>query len=94
MKKLTAQVSDNMKLLQGIGKEFEKAEAVRSKVDETLSKVVDTGIRALIDRNLVKELCNKYQRPENCKALVVPKINKELWTTTSLAKRSKEQDKM
>ena len=60
------QVSDNMKLLQDLSKEFEKTEAVGEKVDETLSKVVDTGIRAQIDRNLAKELCGKYQRPENC----------------------------
>ena len=39
----------------------------------------------MIDRNLAKGLCSKYKRPENCKALVVPKINKELWNTTSLA---------
>ena len=31
----------------------------------------------MIFRNIAKELCNKYQRPENCQALVVAKINKE-----------------
>ena len=36
------QVSDNMKLLQDFSKEFEKTEAVGEKVDETLSKVVNT----------------------------------------------------
>ena len=48
----------------------------------------------MIDRNLAKELCSKYKRPENCKALVVSKINKELWNTTSLAKTNKEQDRV
>ena len=48
----------------------------------------------MIDRNLAKELCSKYKRPENCKSLVVPKINKELWNTTSLAKTNKEQDRV
>ena len=62
-------------------------------MDETLSKVVDTGICAQIDRNLAKELCGKYQRPENCKGLSVPKVNKGLWNTTSLAKSSKDRDK-
>ena len=84
------QITDNMKLLQDLSKELEKAEAVADKVDETLSKVVDTGIRSQIDRNVAKELCNKYQRPENCKGLVVPKVNRELWNTTSLAKTSKD----
>ena len=92
--KTTELLSDNAKLLQDLSKEFEKAEAVGDKVEDLIQKVVDTGIRAQIDRNLAKELCKNYKRPENCKALVVPKINKELWNTTSLAKSSKEHDKM
>lgn len=88
------QVSANMKLLKEMGQEFEKLEAVSSKVDETLAKVVNSGVRSKIDRNVAKELCNKYQRPENCEALKVPKLNKELWITGSLNKFSKEQDKM
>ena len=51
-------------------------------MDETLSKVVDTGICAQIDRNLAMELCGNYQRPENCKGLCVSKVNKELWNRT------------
>ena len=92
--KNSKEVSDNMKLLQELGKDFEKAEALGPYVDDTLSNVVDSGIRLMIDRNLAKELCAKYKRQENCKALAVPKINKELWNTTSLAKTSKEQDRM
>ena len=87
-------VSDNMQLLQELGKEFNKVEELGPCVDDTLSKVVDSGIRYMIDRNLAKELCSKYKRPENCKSLVVPKINKELWNTTSLAKTNKEQDRV
>ena len=87
------EVTANMKLLQYLSKEFEKAEAARENVNETLSKVVDTGIHAQIDRNLAKELCSKYQRPENCKPLIIAKVNKELWNTTSLAKASKDRDK-
>lgn len=88
-----SKITGNMKLLKEMGKEFEKVEAVGEKVNETLSVVVDSGIRSQIDRNVAKELCSKYQRPENCKALRVPRINKELWNTTSLIKYSKEQDK-
>lgn len=89
-----SEVSENMKMLQELGKELGKKEAVGQKVDETLSEVVNIGIRSQIDRNLAKKLCNDYQRPENCHALVVPKINKELWNTTTIAKASKETDKL
>ena len=65
---------------------------MREKADETLEQVVDSGIKAQIDRNLAKELSNKYLRPENCEALRVLKINKELWNTSSFVKTTKEQD--
>ena len=38
-------------------------------------------------------MCSKYQRPEHCEALKVPKINKELWNTSSLVKSSIEREK-
>ena len=86
-------ITSNMDLLREMGKGFENLETCGSKVNDTLANVVDSGIRAQIDRSLAKEACNKYARPENCQALRVPKINKELWNTSSLAKATKEQDK-
>ena len=83
----------NRKLLQQLAKELERAEAVGDNVDDTLSQIVNLGIRSVNDRKKSKELCEKYVRPENCKALVVPKINKELWNTSSLAKIIKDEDK-
>ena len=88
------QANNNMKLLQEMGQEFEKQEAVSSKVDETLAKVVDSGIRSKIDRSIAKEIPQKYQRPENCQLLKVPKLNKELWATAAINKFTKEQVKM
>ena len=63
------------------------------KVNDTLARVVNSGIRAKIDRNVAKELCEKFVRPRNCEALVVPKINKELWNTSAFKKTTKEGDK-
>lgn len=89
----TINISSNMKLLQEMGNEFDKLEAVGPKVDDILSKVVNSGIRSQIDRSVAKEMSAKYNRPENCEAMKVPRVNKELWNTTSLAKSSKEMDK-
>ena len=86
-------LSDNKKLLQQLAKELERAEAVGDNVDDTLSQIVNLGIRSVIDRKKSKELCETYVRPENCNALVVPKINRELWNTSSLAKIIKDEDK-
>ena len=86
-------VSTNMKLLQDMGQEFDREEVLGPKVNETLARVVNSGIRAKIDRNVAKELCEKFVRPRNCEALVVPKINKELWNTSAFKKTTKEGDK-
>ena len=42
---------------------------------------------------MAKELCEKFVRPRNCEALVVPKINKELWNTSAFKKTTKDVDK-
>ena len=44
--KTTELISDNVKLLQDLSKEFGKAEAVGDKVEELIQKVVDSGIHA------------------------------------------------
>ena len=68
-------VSTYMKLLQDMGQEFDREEVLGPKVNDTLARVVNSGIRAKLDRNVAKELCEKFVRPRNCEALVVPKIN-------------------
>ena len=85
--------NSNMKLLKEMGQEFDKVEALGPILNETLSKVVNSGIRAKSDRNVAKDLCDKYFLPENCEALVVPKINKELWNTPTIKKTTKDVDK-
>lgn len=56
---------DNMKLLRQLGKEFKNEEEYAEKVHTTLSAVVNSGIKAPVDRKLAKELCEKQLRPEN-----------------------------
>ena len=63
--------------------EFDREEVLVPKVNATLACVVNSGIRAKIDRNVAKELCKKLVRPRNGEAVVVPKINKELWNTSA-----------
>ena len=85
--------SDKMKMLQQLEKELEGEEAVSENVNEKVAKIVNLGIRSSIDRKKAKGLYEKYNRPENCGALVVPKINRELWITSALAKTIKDEDK-
>ena len=56
--------NSNMKLLKEMGQEFDKVEALGPKLNETLSKVVNSGIRAKSDRNVAKDLYDKYFLPQ------------------------------
>ena len=76
-----------------MGQEFDREEALGPKVIDTLARVVNSGIRAKIDCNMAKEICEKFVCPRNCEALVVPKIKKELWNTSAFTKTTKDVDK-
>ena len=53
------------------------------------SPKLSMGICSTIDRKAVKELGEKYNRPENCTALVVPKITRNLGIHLHWQKQSK-----
>lgn len=84
---------ENMQLLRQLGKEFDHEEQYGEKVHSTLSAVVNSGIKAPVDRKLAKQLCEKQLRPENCEFLRVPRVNKELWVHSNLQKKTKENDR-
>lgn len=58
-----------------------------------MSAVVNSGIKAPVDRKLVKQLCEKQLKPEYCEFLRVPRVNKELWVHSNLQKKTKEKDR-
>ena len=78
-----------------MGGDFQKLESTGPKVDKNLhvAKVVNAGISQPIDRKIASTLCEKQVRPENCKFLMVQKINKELWVSSSMYKSLKDNDR-
>ena len=78
-----SEVSETRKMLIKLGGDFEKSEGLGSKVDHNLAQVVDAGITQHIDRKLATSLCEKQLRPANCTTLLVPNLNKEIWTSSS-----------
>ena len=54
---LLPEISDSMQLLQKLGREFDKVEHLGPYVDETLSKVVDSGIHCAV--NILNYLRNQ-----------------------------------
>ena len=88
-----SEVRETRKMLIKLGGDCEKSEGLGTEVDHNLAQVVDAGITQPIDRKLATSLCKKQLRPANCTTLLVPKLNKEIWTTSSLLKNIKENDK-
>ena len=62
---------------------FTSDEQVGPRILEPLSEVIDYGLRANTIEDSMKLLQDKYPRPENCKNLIVPRINNELWPKLS-----------
>ena len=89
----TCNMNETRKMLLQMGGDFKKLESTGPKVDENLAEVVNAGISQPIDRKIASALCEKQVRPDNCTYLTVPKINKELWVSSSLYKSLKDNDR-
>jgi len=63
---------------------FDKEEMLGEAVSGATAEVVDSPLVEAVMRSTVshvkqKELLDKVQRPSNCEALQVPKVNPEIW---------------
>ena len=60
------------------------------KVNDKLSKLTDTMLRAKVSDEKMKEKAGRFKRPQNCENLVLPKVNPEIWS--KMASRAKSRD--
>jgi len=58
---------------------FVEKELLGTEVAEPTAKLVNSALKAVITQAKEKELLGKVLRPANCEALIVPKINTEVW---------------
>ena len=66
-------------LLDNISQEFSSKEELGKPVSEKLSKIVNTLFLNDMEEEKFKTMNKKYRRPENCPAIVAPKVNSEIW---------------
>lgn len=64
-------------------------------VQQELAHTINKALGSSVDHKneTVKELLNKYERPENCEFLDVPKVEKSIWTSRQTGKDLKDSDK-
>lgn len=73
------------------GNETNLAPAVDSEIAKTVNKGLSTSVEHKSEK--IKKLMDKYDRPENCEFIDVPKVAKSIWTSKQTAKEVKESDK-
>ena len=59
---------------------FETGDSTAPDLEEKLANVVNNSLRVSVGEQKINDLCEKLLRPKNCEALVVPKVNQEIWT--------------
>ena len=69
---------------------YNQADAVGPKVDEKLSKLVNTVLRSKISGDKLKSKAECFKRPQNCENLIVPNVNAEVWR--KMSSRAKSRD--
>ena len=70
---------------------YETTEKRGEAIEDRLAKVVDCGLsKGVINGDKIKEICEKYPAPVNCKNLVVPRTNPEIWKLLSRTQQQRD----
>ena len=69
---------------------YNQTDAVGPKVDEKLSKLVNTVLRSKISGDKLNSKADHFKRPQNCENLIVPKVNAEVWRKMSSRAESRD----
>ena len=72
-----------------LSEKFVEVEKTGHKVDEKLADIITVMLKGKLSDKKRIELVEKHLRPDNCELLVVPKVNKEIW---SIMYQSKQKD--
>ena len=77
-------------LFDGLEQFYSQDSQTGPKVNNKLSKLIDTMLRAKVSDEKMKENAGRFRRPQNCENLVLPKVNPEIWS--KMASRAKSRD--
>ena len=77
-------------LLDNLSKSLEGEEETSSPIPEKLAAIVEKRWHCKLAMNKIKEKQDKFLRPENCKTLVAPRVNKAIWSTLTRDVKSKD----
>lgn len=90
-------VSDRKKQrLKNLELTFGKDSNFGPAVELDVASTVNKGLGSKLDHkcDAIKNLMDKYERPENCEYIDVPRVAKSIWTSKETAKELKDSDKL
>ncbi len=71
--------SEKDEFLDNLSRSFEDKEETSEAVQDKLESIITKRWHQKLTEKQLKEKTDKYARPENCKTLVAPRVNKEIW---------------
>ena len=66
-------------LFDGLEQFYSQYSQTGPNVNDKLSKLIDTMLRAKVSDEKMEEKAGRFRRPQNCENLVLPKVNPEIW---------------
>ena len=84
------ELSSQKSLLDSLAKSLDSQERTSDPVNKKLAGVANVCWLKKLGDDQYKETTGKYFRPENCKKVVVPKVNEEIWG--KLSRNAKSRD--
>ena len=76
--------------LESLSKSFEEKEETPQPVEDKLESIITKRWHQKLTEKQLKEKAEKYTRPENCKTLLAPRVNKEIWA--KLERKARGED--
>ena len=74
-----------------LAEEFSTADKTSAPVNAKLATMIEERIKDNLPKAKLEQLVEKYSRPENCKLLVSPKVNRAIWNQLSPSTKSSDR---
>ena len=74
-----------------LAEEFSTTDKTSAPVDAKLATMIQELIKGNLPKTKPEERVEKYPRPENCKLLVSPKVNRAIWNQLSPSTKSSDR---
>ena len=77
-------------ILSEIAQDYAEGAQTSEDVSQKLAEIVNQRWSSKLEESKLKDKMNKYDRPNNCEKLTVPRVNPEIWSTLNHTARGSD----